>query len=227
MTRPSIAHWSPNFSGNALTDVLTLWIAASAGSVFHHGSYHRQVVLEGSQVSLQCRIPAHTIARLVMDRSDSSPGPTVMWLRTDRKGELFRISLATWYPRSSAVFHYLVHLSPSTLRLNFSFKDPSSQEVISHGDTLLVESNPRLRISYQEETGVYMLIVRNYARDIHTEAFKKRSHFKDWSSRSPRRRRVPVSDGRRRRGGAECAHRGNVINLNHHLNSCVTFDNFR
>lgn len=40
--------------------------------------------------------------------------------------------------------------------------DPTSQEVISHGDTLLTaDANPRMRVSYEEETATSVLIVRN------------------------------------------------------------------
>lgn len=40
--------------------------------------------------------------------------------------------------------------------------DPSNQEVISHGDTLLIDTNPRLRLAFQEDTRTSTLIVKSY-----------------------------------------------------------------
>ena len=37
--------------------------------------------------------------------------------------------------------------------------DPSSQEVISHGDTLLIDTNPRMRLAFEEETRTSTLTV--------------------------------------------------------------------
>lgn len=42
---------------------------------------------------------------------------------------------------------------------NVCHTDPSYQEVISHGDTLLIDTNPRLRLAYDEDTRTSTLTV--------------------------------------------------------------------
>lgn len=37
--------------------------------------------------------------------------------------------------------------------------DPSNQEIISHGETLLIDTNPRLRLAYEEDTRTSTLTV--------------------------------------------------------------------
>ncbi|XP_057378078.1 uncharacterized protein LOC130700085 [Daphnia carinata] len=90
------------------------------------GGHHvavRKVVPEGSQVSLQCRVPVNSQLSRMMDLIEPSPlSNPVVWLR-------------------------------------FDMKDPSNQEVISHGDTLLIDTNPRLRLAFQEDTRTSTLII--------------------------------------------------------------------
>lgn len=95
------------------------------------GGHHvavRKVVPEGSQVSLQCRVPVNSQLSRMMDLIEPSPvSNPVVWLR-------------------------------------FDMKDPSNQEVISHGDTLLIDTNPRLRLAFQEDTRTSTLIVKSLFR---------------------------------------------------------------
>nr|CAH0104171.1 unnamed protein product [Daphnia galeata] len=91
------------------------------------GGHHvavRKVVPEGSQVSLQCRVPVNSQLSRMMDSliEPSLISNPVIWLR-------------------------------------FDMKDPSNQEVISHGDTLLIDTNPRLRLAFQEDTRTSTLII--------------------------------------------------------------------
>ncbi|XP_046453854.1 uncharacterized protein LOC124201713 [Daphnia pulex] len=90
------------------------------------GGHHvavRKVVPEGSQVSLQCRVPVNSQLSRMMDLIEPSlVSNPVIWLR-------------------------------------FDMKDPSNQEVISHGDTLLIDTNPRLRLTFQEDTRTSTLII--------------------------------------------------------------------
>lgn len=111
------------------------------------GGHHvavRKVVPEGSQVSLQCRVPVNSQLSRMMDLIEPSlVSNPVIWLRFDMKG----------------IIHLCYYSILKFYLIDFDYIDPSNQEVISHGDTLLIDTNPRLRLTFQEDTRTSTLIV--------------------------------------------------------------------
>ena len=120
------------------------------------GGHHvavRKVVPEGSQVSLQCRVPVNSQLSRMMDSliEPSLISNPVIWLRFDMKGTVINVL--------GLVYFYQFNNSINDLFLKNAAADPSNQEVISHGDTLLIDTNPRLRLAFQEDTRTSTLIV--------------------------------------------------------------------
>ena len=105
-------------------------------------------VTEGSQVTLQCRIPAGRVLR-VMDTSDTSSTSLmnvmpIIWVRFDMEGNI-----------SFPVQQNSKILEISDLKCS----DPNNHELISHGNTLFID-NPRLSVDFDEETGKSVLTVK-------------------------------------------------------------------
>ena len=81
---------------------------------------------------------------MMMDQRRPEPS-AVIWLRFDMKG---KYKTTPFFNDEGSCLIILLLL------------DPSNQEVISHGDTLLTaDANPRMRVSFEEETATSVLIV--------------------------------------------------------------------
>ena len=89
--------------------------------------------------------------------------------------------------------------------------DPSSQEVISHGDTLLIDTNPRMRLAFEEETRTSTLTVDEISIYIYTCFYRLQfCLFTDRQSSGGRRWHFPVPSQHQRRRCAQLAHRSGI-----------------